>query len=101
MSSEAHVGDIGTQLIMTVKEEGVAVDISTATQLILYMRKPNGVTYTLTPSFYTDGTDGIIKYLTVDGDLNAPGTYKLQAKIVIGGSTYSSSVLSFIVHCNI
>ena len=30
MASEIHVGDIGTQLIMTVKDDGVIVDISSA-----------------------------------------------------------------------
>jgi hypothetical protein len=30
MASEIHVGDIGTQLIMTVKDNGEIVDISNA-----------------------------------------------------------------------
>ncbi len=33
MASEIHVGDVGTQLIMTVKDDGVVVDISSASSL--------------------------------------------------------------------
>jgi hypothetical protein len=28
MASEIHVGDVGTQLIVTIKDDGVVVDIS-------------------------------------------------------------------------
>lgn len=101
MASEIHVGDIGTLLIMTVYDDGVVVDISSATVLSVIIKKPNGTAYTLTGLFYTNGTDGKLKYTSVSGDFNVPGNYKLQGKVVLTGGTYYSSVSDFMVYCNL
>lgn len=50
--------------IATVKESGVVVNLSAATNLRLRFRK-SGVTNTVievTPTFVTDGTDGQVQY---------------------------------------
>lgn len=101
MSSEIHVGDIGTQFIITVKEDDSIVDISSASSIIIYLKKPNGVSYEKYGSFVTDGTDGKLFYTSVYGDFDAPGLYKLQAKLTMGGSTYHSNLETFKVYCNI
>lgn len=101
MASEIHVGDIGTELIITVKDDGVVVDISAATLLQIIIKKPNGISYTKTGTLYTDGTDGKMKYVSVDGDFSAPGNYKIQGKVTLTGGTYYSSISDFQVYCNL
>jgi hypothetical protein len=101
MASEIHVNDIGTQLIITIKDDGSIVDISSATELKIFLKKPDAIIYEKTGSFYTDGTDGKIVYISESGDFNSAGQYKIQAEIVLGGSVYRSSVGTFKVYCNI
>jgi hypothetical protein len=43
----------------------------------------------------TDGTDGAIKYTTVNGDLSEGGLYRLQAKINTVSGIYYSDIFSF------
>lgn len=101
MSCEIHVDDIGTTFILTVKDDGVVVDISGATTLEVVIRKPNSVSYSKTGLLYTDGTDGKIKYVSISGDLDQVGLHKIQAVVTIGSAVYHSSVSDFKVYKNI
>lgn len=101
MASEIHVNDIGTQLIMTVKDDGAIVDISGATLLQVILKKPDGQTYTKTGTLYTNGTDGKMYYISVNGDFSAAGNYKIQGKVTIPGGTYYTSISDFKVYCNL
>jgi hypothetical protein len=40
-------------------------------------------------------------YNTVDGDLDVPGVWKLQGKVVITVGTFSTDIYSFKVHRNL
>lgn len=66
-------GDTGTYLRYTAEE-----NISDATTLRLYYRKPSGVTGAWTAALY--GTSGV-QYQTETGDLDEAGTWKLQPYI--------------------
>lgn len=101
MSNEIHVDDIGTVLVVTITDDGQVVDLSSATETIIIIKKPNTLPYEKTASFYTDGTDGKISYTVVAGDLDAPGVYKIQGKVSIGGGTFRSEISTFKVHCNL
>jgi len=101
MASEIHVGDIGTQLIMTVKDDGEVVDISGASSLVIILKKPDGQSYTKTGTLYTNGTDGKMYYVSVDGDFNAAGNYKIQAIVTLPNGTFYSSISTFKVYCNV
>lgn len=101
MASEIHVNDIGTQLIMTVKDDGEIVDISGATLLQVILKKPDGQTYTKTGTLYTNGTDGKMYYTSIGGDFSAAGNYKIQGKVTIPGGTYYTSISDFKVYCNL
>ena len=48
MASEIHEGDIGTKLLVTVTDDGSVVDISSASSLSIFIRKPNGTILTRT-----------------------------------------------------
>jgi hypothetical protein len=101
MASQIHVNDIGTTLIGTVLDSGIAVDISSASTIQMIIKKPDQTTSTKTASFNTDGTDGKMKYVTVSGDIDQAGNYKIQGKVILGTATYFSSVSTFKVYCNI
>ncbi len=47
------------------------------------------------------GTDGLIKYTTISGDLDIGGTWKIQARVVFPTGEWKSSVDEFIVYPNI
>jgi hypothetical protein len=98
--NQIHVNDSGIQLKVTVYDCGTVVNVSGATNTIS-IRKPNGTKTDYAASLLTDGTDGVIYYTTVSGDLDITGTYKIQATVQTSQGVYHSSVGSFRVKCNI
>jgi hypothetical protein len=46
MASEIHEGDIGTKLLVTITDDGNIVDISSASSLSIFIKKPNGTILT-------------------------------------------------------
>jgi len=100
--SQIRVGDKNVDFILTITEDCVAINISTATSKVIYLTKPSGEVLTKTASFVTDGTDGLIHYATVDGDLDESGIWKIQARIELGsGSSYGTPIKTFKVFCNL
>ena len=100
-ADEIHVGDIGTVFEVTIKDGDSVVDVSSASTMQLLFLKSDKTTLTKTATHKTDGTDGIIQYATISGDLDVAGTWKLQAYIVISGNSWKSDVATFVVHANI
>lgn len=102
MTCGIHQNDIGTELQICIKNcSNVVIDISTATTKQIILKKPSGATLTKTASFVTDGSDGLISYLTISGDLDEVGTWKIQGIVMIGGNIWHSSFESFRVYRNI
>lgn len=101
MPSEIHVGDIGTIFRVTIKDDGVTVDVSSVDSKLIYLQKPDGTTLAKTASYYTDGTDGIIQYVTESGDLDQAGTWQIQAKIDFGTDIFSTDIQKFKVVRNL
>jgi len=101
MSSQIHAGDIGTKLLVTVKDGGSVVDISSASSLSILIKRPDGTILTRTGVLDTDGTDGKMYYIVVSGDLSEAGVYKIQGKVFLSSGTFSTSTATFKVHCNL
>jgi hypothetical protein len=101
MASEIHVGDIGTQLIMTVKDDGEIVDISPSVNLVVILKKPNGETYSKSGQLLTNGSDGKMYYTSINGDFNVPGNYKIQGIVTLPNGTFYTSISTFKVFCNL
>ena len=99
--NEVQLSDVKVRVIHTIYEDGVVQDISAATTKEIILQNPNGVSYTYTAALFTDGTDGKIYYDTLAGELDIAGTWKTQAKIILNGGTYRSSVSSFRVNSNL
>ena len=101
---EIHVGDIGTIFEITLTDCEDIVDVSSANILELIFKLPDNAEtiLTKTATLVTDGTDGVISYTTIEGDLSISGKWKLQAQIGFPNSTsWKSDIASFKVYSNL
>ncbi len=97
-----HVNDVGTVFKATVIDEnGSIVDVSTMQSGTFFFKKPDGTKIQKTASIYTNGTDGILSYVTVAGDINMNGLWSLQSQVVFSGQTYFTDIYDFRVERNL
>jgi hypothetical protein len=101
-AGEVHVGDVGTGLEVTLKDQaGEIVDISGATVKQIIFKKPDGQKVIKDATFTTDGTDAKMVYVTVAGDLDTPGAWSIQGRVVLPAGEWSSDVSQFKVFPNL
>lgn len=102
---ELHYNDIGTIILTTINDcvsgTSTALDVSASTSVSLVLKSPSGISSTKTAIFNTDGSDGKVKYTTVDGDLNEVGTWRMQAIVNFATSSFRSDVKTFKVYENL
>jgi hypothetical protein len=99
---EVHKGDIGTVFELTVKDDGAVINISTVSVKQIKFKKPSGTVIIQTAEFKTDGSDGILTYTTLADDLNAAGSWRIQAYVEwAAGWKGHSDVVLFDVHPNV
>ena len=97
-----HVNDVGTIFKSTIlDEDGDVVDISSLISATISFKKPNDIKIDRTPTLYTDGTDGILSYVTVSGDINMNGLWSLQVVANLSGGTYYTDIYDFRVERNL
>lgn len=103
MACEIHLDDVGTIFRVTIVDcDDVFIDISTASVKQLVFKKPDGTSVTQTAVFFTDGTDGILDYVTVSGDLDLVGEgWKIQGKVTLATGNWSSDIGTFPVYDNL
>lgn len=92
-----QVDDYGWVGKLTCQQDGTAVDISSYTTKQFILTDPDGTAATKTALFDTDGTDGVLKYTTVDGDIDTAGNWHVQARIAKAGSELTSDPVAFYV----
>ena len=91
-----HLSDIGTKLDLLIDDEdGNVLNISAATTKQIILTKADGVEVTKTAVFVTDGTDGLLRYVTIAGDIDVIGVWKKRAYVVTPSWTRHSSVAEF------
>ena len=100
-TNEIHLGDIGTTFLITVTDGTDAIDISSATTKQLILADPSGNSSAKTAEFNTDGTDGVLKYITVADDIDETGKWNIQAKFILTGGTWYSEIHKFTVVGNL
>ncbi len=88
----AHLGDIGTTLIVNCGE-----DLSSATTMQLYIRKPDGTEVIKDATIYNST---YLRYATVSGDLDQSGNYLLQSYVITPSWTGKGNTASFVVKGN-
>lgn len=101
IASNIRVGDIGTRFLVTVKESGLPVDISTATTKEIIFKSPSAAAVNKTATFFTNGSDGKIYYDLQSGDIDVEGTWKIQAYIVTPAGNWKSSTDTFVAQANL
>ncbi len=100
-SERIQVEDTGTSIRIRVQEDNADIDISTATDMQIFLKKPSGTTETKTGSFVTDGTDALMHYVSVSGDIDEVGTWKAQGWVSLPQGDFFTEVASFKVNRNI
>jgi len=83
-SNMIYTGDTGT-----IVRLDTLTDITTATSLVIKVKKPSGVSATWVATL--EGTT-VLKYISVNGDFNESGTYKMQPQVVMPGFTGSGDI---------
>lgn len=95
-STIAHVGEVGIIFRFDILDsDDAALDLSTASVKKIYFRKPHGIKIERDAAFYTDGTDGIIQYISSDGDIDFAGLWKMQAYFEIDGNKFFTEKKEF------
>ena len=99
---EMQLGAISVAItIPVVDQDGNIVDISGASSKQILLKKPDKTVLTNTAAFVTDGTDGLLQYLTIADDIDQIGIWEAQADIVITGFDGPTVVSKFKVLRNI
>ena len=102
MAAEIHVADIGTAFRLLVKDQAdEVVDLSDASSMQVVFQLPDKTSETKDCEWLTDGTDGTVQYVTVDGDLSQAGRWRLQAVVVVPAGTFHSNIHKFKVFTNL
>ena len=100
--SSVHVGDVGTVFKITIKDQdGVIVNISTATVKKIIFKSPWAASIIKDGVFFTDGIDGILTYTTVATDIGSNGEWKIQAMVTLPTGTWYSEIGTFSVAENV
>ncbi len=90
--NSAHVGDTGTILQKIVTDNGVVVDISSASIKNLIIVDAAGVCSTLAGTFDTDGTDGTLNFTTTSGTWTKKGIATEQVQLTMPSGSWSSDL---------
>lgn len=102
--ADIHVGDVGTQFVITLKDHnGVVLDVTAAITKTLTFQPPRGAltAFERAANFVTDGEDGQIYYVTQAGDLSAAGEWELQAYVELPSGAWHSDITRFDVVGNL
>src|SRR5512146_583139 len=100
-TEEIHVADVGTQLIFTVKDGSVVVNLSGATVKKIRIQRKDRTIIDVDATLLTDGTDGKLYYILTDTDVTMKGDYKAQVYLEFPSGKWHSSISTFTVAENI
>jgi hypothetical protein len=93
--NEIHQDDIGTVFTVTVKDQLGPIDISLATTKTFIYKKPDKTKFSRPADFKTDGTDGVLQYTSVAGDIDKSGDWQLQVFIILPTGQFYSDITQF------
>lgn len=93
-----HVGDVGMVLrVLVIDENGVALNISSATTREILLGKPDDTVTTNVATFTTDGTDGLIQLTTTASTFDQTGEWEIQGHIIAPGVDWHTAAATFAV----
>lgn len=100
--NEIHIDDYGWTINITIKDENGSVkDLSSCIEASIIFTKPDNTSITREAEFVTDGSDGMIKYVVQDGDIDTVGTWQIQASTTFSSSVLRSNIEKFKVYRNL
>lgn len=80
-------GDYGTKFRIQMLDESQGVQpINSALELVMIFYRPDGVQFERTASLDTDGLDGRMKYVTVDGDISMSGAWQVRGRVKLSST---------------
>ncbi len=95
---DCFAGDVGTVFrVILTDHTGAVLDVSGATAKSVVFARADGTRFQVDAAFETDGTDGIITYTTLAGDLDQIGQWRLQAAVTMADWDGRSSIATFVV----
>jgi hypothetical protein len=71
----------GTLTPLVLNQLQAVVNLSTATEILFYFKKPDGTIIERIGDTLTDGVDGYAIYTFIDGDLDTAGLWRYWIKI--------------------
>ena len=97
-----HIGDVGTAFRITILDyDESVIPVSTAITIKFSFLKPDKTIVSKIGSLYTDGLDGKVQYITIVGDLDIKGLWKLQVWVYLADGKWYTSKSNFQVDDNI
>lgn len=105
MTADLHVGDIGTGLRFTIKENNVAVNLPgegiSQSDMVLHLQKKDKTVIFRPVEYNTDGSDGKVVYYTKLGDIDQKGKWSAQIYLQSTSGSWHTSVVELIVEDNL
>ena len=83
-----------------LERQPLRILVAPAPKKIIFKR-PDGTTFEKVAVFTNTGTDGKIEYVSVDGDLDIAGRWRLQAYVATSAGTWRTDVGDFKVFENL
>lgn len=95
-----YIADEGTVFEIEIQESGVALDVSGATDMKIKFQKPDDAETVMTKdaTFTTDGTDGLIRYVTLAADLDVEGDWVIQGWVRLPSGAWHTTEGGFTVY---
>ena len=93
------VGDVGTAIEITVLTtdsitgQTTPFDLSSATLKNIRFLKPDGTLLIAPAALSTNGTDGKMRYVTVDGDFDQVGTYQVEGEVGNSNGHWTTTIV--------
>jgi hypothetical protein len=103
MSQWVQLEDEGVAVIIEITESdgSTPFNISTASVKEIWFGAPSGEAKKKTADFVTDGSDGQLSYVLVEGDIDEEGEWDVQAYWVTSGNKRHSTVEQLEVRKNV
>jgi|SRR5579864_29026 len=97
-----QVANAGIQIIVQVLDENLnPINLYGATVLTIAFMKPDGMQFSKTAQYLTNGIDGNIYYTTLATDILEAGLWYVQAQVTIGGATLTTQWGEFEANANL
>lgn len=88
-------GDIGTLFKLIVCNCDELADLSNNISLEIRFEKPDKTLVIQPAVLSTDGTDGAMQYIVVDGDLDQVGSWRIHGKVELPTGTWYTDISKF------